>query len=93
MIRPAAAFSPKRVPCGITKSGWIFWGVVLAPVLIGIAVSGSIDGAHDGGLPICSGPYYSAATSNNSPARFSLSIISHSSSGCRAAILRFEDFD
>jgi hypothetical protein len=29
----------KRAPHRITRAGWIFWGVVLAPVLLGIAVA------------------------------------------------------
>jgi hypothetical protein len=33
------ALLAKRAPCRITRAGWIFWGAVLAPVLIGIALA------------------------------------------------------
>ena len=39
LLLAGGALLAKRAPRLITRAGWIFWGVVLAPVLLGIAVA------------------------------------------------------
>jgi hypothetical protein len=39
LLLAGGALLAKRALRRITRAGWIFWGVVLAPVLIGIAVA------------------------------------------------------